>query len=64
MLNSTPRANFEMIRPKRQDENIRIARWPMWDGYKSLFSLLGMVSAADLSLLDGKVDEVNEAALH
>lgn len=36
----------------------------MWDGCRSLFSLLGMVSAAVLSLINGKVDEVNEAALH
>lgn len=64
MLNSTPRANFKMIRPERQDENIRIARWPMWNGCRSLFSLLGRVSAAVLSLVNGKVDEVNEAALH
>lgn len=64
MLNSTPRANFKMTGPKRRDENIKIAWWLVWDGCKSFYSLLGVVSAAALSLANGEVNEVNEATLH
>lgn len=56
MLNSTPKANFKMTGPERGDETIKIARWLMWDGCRSLFSLLGMISAAVPSLVNGEIN--------